>query len=231
MLLTPTEMERLTIYVAAELARKRRKKGMLLNHPETVAFIVDEILEGAREGRSVADLISWGSTLLTTDDVIPGVAHLMPMIQVEGTFPDGTKLVTIHDPIRPGKRKQSDAVVPGEILPLDGDIEINAGRRTVTLKVVNTGDRPVQIGSHYHFFETNKALDFDRKASFGMHLDIPAGTAVRFAPGESKEVTLTEFGGTGELLGLNNLTDGSWRSEGAMEAALARARMHGFKGA
>jgi len=231
MLLTPTEMERLTIYVAAELARKRRKKGMLLNHPEAVAYIVDEILEGAREGRSVADLISWGSTLLTTDDVMPGIAHLMPMIQVEGTFPDGTKLVTIHDPIRPGKRSSDDDIVPGEILAEEGDIEINAGRRKATLKVLNTGDRPVQIGSHYHFFETNKALEFDRAASFGMHLDIPAGTAVRFAPGESKEVTLTEFGGNGELLGLNNLTDGNWRSESTKAQALARARERGFKGA
>ena len=230
MLLTPTEMERLTIYVAAELARKHKAKGLPLNHPEAVAFIVDEILEGAREGRSVADLIAWGSTLLTTDDVMPGVAHLMPMIQVEGTFPDGTKLVTIHDPIRPGKRKQ-DGVVPGEIITDEGEIELNEGRRKATLKVVNTGDRPVQIGSHYHFFETNKALDFDRAKSFGMHLDIPAGTAVRFAPGESKEVVLTEFGGTGELLGLNSLTEGNWRSEANRAEALRRARERGFKGA
>lgn len=232
MLLTPTEMERLTIYVAAELARKHKTKGLPLNHPEAVAFIVDEILEGAREGRTVADLISWGSTLLTTDDVMPGVSHLMPMIQVEGTFPDGTKLVTIHDPIRPGKKKRAkDEIIPGEILAEEGDIELNAGRRKAKLKVVNTGDRPVQIGSHYHFFETNKALDFDRAKSFGMHLDIPAGTAVRFAPGESKEVSLTEFGGTGELLGLNNLTDGSWRSEENKAQALLRARQRGFKGA
>jgi urease subunit gamma/beta len=231
MLLVPTELERLTIYVAAELARKHRAKGMQLNHPEAVAFIVDEILEGAREGRSVADLISWGSTLLTSDDVMPSVAHLMPMIQVEGTFPDGTKLVTVHDPIRPGKRKRTkDEVIPGEIFAEDGDIELNAGRRKMTLNVVNTGDRPVQVGSHYHFFETNKALDFDREKSFGMHLDIPAGTAVRFTPGESKEVSLTEFGGTGELLGLNNLTDGNWRSETVKAEALARARQRGFKG-
>jgi urease subunit gamma/beta len=229
-LLTPTEMERLTIFVAAELARKHKNKGLRLNHPEAVAFIVDAILEGAREGRSVADLIAWGSTLLTTDDVMPGVAHLMPMIQVEGTFPDGTKLVTVHDPIRPGRRKE-EGVVPGEIIADDGDIELNAGRRKVTLKVVNTGDRPVQIGSHYHFFETNKALDFDRAESFGMHLDIPAGTAVRFAPGESKEVTLTEFGGTGELLGLNALTEGNWRNESIRAEALVRARERGFKGA
>ena len=232
MLLTPTEMERLTIHVAAELARKHKAKGLLLNHPEAVAYIVDEILEGAREGRSVADLISWGSTLLTADDVMAGVAHLMSMIQVEGTFPDGTKLVTIHDPIRPGKRKNAEAeVVPGEIITDDGDIELNAGRLKVTLKVVNTGDRPIQIGSHYHFFETNKALDFDREKSFGMHLDIPAGTSVRFAPGESKEVVLTEFGGTGELLGLNGLTEGNWRSEANKAEALQRARARGFKGA
>jgi urease subunit gamma/beta len=225
-------MERLTIYVAAELARKHKAKGLPLNHPEAVAYIVDEILEGAREGRSVADLIAWGSTLLTSDDVMPGVAHLMPMIQVEGTFPDGTKLVTVHDPIRPGKRKiAKDEVVPGEIIAADGDIELNAGRRKATLKVVNTGDRPIQIGSHYHFFETNKALDFDREKSFGMHLDIPAGTSVRFAPGESKEVVLTEFGGTGELLGLNALTEGSWKSEANKAEALMRARARGFKGA
>jgi urease subunit gamma/beta len=225
-------MERLTIYVAAELARKRKAKGLPLNHPEAVAYVVDEILEGAREGRSVADLISWGSTLLTADDVMAGVAHLMSMIQVEGTFPDGTKLVTIHDPIRPGKRKNAEAeVVPGEIITDDGDIELNAGRLKVTLKVVNTGDRPIQIGSHYHFFETNKALDFDREKSFGMHLDIPAGTSVRFAPGESKEVVLTEFGGTGELLGLNGLTEGNWRSEANKAEALQRARARGFKGA
>ena len=104
MMLTPTEIERLTIFTAAELARKRRAKGLALNHPEAIALISDEILEGAREGRTVAELISFGSTLLTSDDVMPGVAELMPMIQVEGTFPDGTKLVTVHDPIRPGQK-------------------------------------------------------------------------------------------------------------------------------
>lgn len=232
MLLTPTEMERLTIFTAAEMARRRKGRGLKLNYPEAVAYIADEILEGARDGRSVADLISYGSTLLTTDDVMDGVAELMPMLQVEGTFPDGTKLVTVHDPIRPGKKPLSkDRRVPGEILPLEGEIELHAGRRSTTLKVVNTGDRPVQIGSHYHFFETNAALDFDRAAAFGMHLDIPAGTAVRFEPGESKEVTLVEFGGSGELSGLNALTNGSARSEAVKQAALQRARERGFKGA
>ena len=100
MLLTPTEMERLIIFTAAELARKRRGKGLELNYPEAVALISDEILEGAREGRSVAELISYGSTILNTDDVMPGIAEMMPMLQVEATFPDGTKLVTVHNPIR-----------------------------------------------------------------------------------------------------------------------------------
>ena len=230
MLLTPTEMERLTIFTAAELSRKRKAKGLKLNHPEAIAFITDEILEGAREGRSVADLISFGSTLLSTDDVLPGVSDLISMIQVEGTFPDGTKLVTAHDPIRPGKKKVG-GVSPGELDCEEGEIEINAGRRSVTIKVVNTGDRPVQIGSHYHFFETNKALEFNRASAFGLRLDIPAGTAVRFEPGEAKEVVLTEFGGTQELYGLNNLTNGQVSSQDIKDQAMKRARARGFKGA
>jgi len=233
MLLTPTETERLLIFSAAELARKRRARGRKLNHPEAIALICDEILEGARDGRSVADLIGFGATILNSDDVMPGVADMMPMIQVEGMFPDGTKLVTVHDPIRPGKEQLSEAnqVRPGEIIPADGDIELNAGRRKVDVRVTNTGDRPVQIGSHYHFFEVNKALDFDRDVSFGMHLDVPAGTAVRFEPGEAKDVALVAFGGSGELYGLNSLTDGSHRSEANKQAALGRARERGFKGA
>jgi urease subunit gamma/beta len=223
-------MERLTIFTAAELSRKRKAKGLKLNHPEAIAFITDEILEGAREGRSVADLISFGSTLLSTDDVLPGVSDLISMIQVEGTFPDGTKLVTVHDPIRPGKKKVG-GVSPGELDCEEGEIEINAGRRSVTIKVVNTGDRPVQIGSHYHFFETNKALEFNRASAFGLRLDIPAGTAVRFEPGEAKEVVLTEFGGTQELYGLNNLTNGQINSQDIKDQAMSRARARGFKGA
>lgn len=231
MLLTPTELERLTIYTAAELARKRRGKGLRLNHPEAVAIIADEILEGAREGRSVADLIGFGATLLSADDVMPGVAEMMPILQVEATFPDGTKLVTVHDPIRPGKDPVVTAGLPGEIIPAEGDIEINAGRRKAVVRARNAGDRPIQIGSHYHFFEANRMLEFDRAAAFGMHLDIPAGTAVRFEPGEEKEVTLVAFGGTGEIHGLNGLTNGATRSDLVKEQALRAARDRGFRGA
>jgi urease subunit gamma/beta len=225
-------MERLIIYTAAELARKRRAKGLLLNHPEAVALISDEILEGAREGRTVADLNGAGSRILSEDDVMPGVAVMLPILQVEGVFPDGTKLVTVHEPIRPGlKSTGGEARRPGEIITGDGDIELAEGRARVTLLVVNTGDRPVQIGSHYHFFETNKALDFDRAQAFGMRLDIPSGTAVRFEPGQSREVTLVAFGGRREVSGLHRLVEGETVSDQARDDALARARAAGFKGA
>lgn len=232
MLLTPTEYERLTLFTAAQLARRHRDKGLKLNHPEAVALIADEILEGAREGRSVADLIAYGSTLLSEDDVLPGVADLMPMLQVEGSFPDGTKLVTVHQPIRPGTQPAAtDAVVPGEILAMEGEIELNAGRVRTTVRAINTGDRPIQVGSHFHFFELNRALRFDRAASFGMRLDIPAGTAVRFEPGDAKDVTLVAFGGTQEIFGLNGLTDGALADPSLREAAVARAAQRGFEGA
>ena len=233
MMLTPTELERLIIFTAAELARKRRANGLKLNHPESVALISDEVLEGARAGKMVAELIGLGAGILTTDDVLPGVAEMMPLIQIEPVFPDGTKLVTIHDPIRPGKKKvpEKSRIRPGELIVKDGEIEINAGRRKVTLKVTNTGDRPVQVGSHYHFFEVNRALDFNRADSFGLRLDVPSGTAVRFEPGESKEVTLVEFGGAGYLYGLNNLTNGSRHTEITKTEALKRAKSRGFKGA
>lgn len=230
MLLTPTEMERLTIFTAAELARKRRAKGLRLNYPEAVALISDEILEGAREGRGVAELIAFGSTILSSEDVMEGMAAMLPILQVEGLFPDGTKLVTVHDPIRPTPGSAAAPLDPGRIEAGAGTIELAAGRPRIELDVVNTGDRPIQIGSHYHFFETNKALEFDRAAARGKRLDIPAGTAVRFEPGQNRRVTLTSFGGTQTLSGLNDLSQGA-SSDADWERALVRAKTAGFKGA
>lgn len=231
MLLIPTELERLTIFTAAELARKRRARGLKLNHPEAIALITDEILEGARDGKTVAYLMGFGSTILTEADVMPGVASMVPILQVECVFPDGTKLVTVHEPIRPVEGGAQDLMEPGAITALDGEVALNAGRPTVTLRVVNTGDRPVQIGSHYHFFEVNKAVEFDRAAAFGMRLDIPAGTAVRLEPGQTKEVALVKFGGQGAVSGFHGLSDGPTDRPGAREAAVAAARAAGFKGA
>ncbi|MFC3694394.1 urease subunit gamma [Chenggangzhangella methanolivorans] len=230
MLLTPTELERLTIFTAAELARKRRARGLKMNYPEAVAIITDEILEGARDGRTVADLIGFGATVLTSADVMPGVPAMLHILQVECVFPDGTKLVTVHEPIRPAEGSAADPVQPGETLALDGEIELNEGRPRVTLSATNSGDRPIQIGSHFHFFEVNRAMEFDRAAAFGMRLDIPAGTAVRFEPGQTKEVTLTTFGGNRFVGGLNGL-GGDTTSEDVKREALEKARTAGFRGA
>ncbi|HEY1517595.1 MAG TPA: urease subunit beta [Solirubrobacteraceae bacterium] len=227
--LSPKETDRLLLFMAAELARKRRARGLKLNYPEARALLADEILEGARDGKSVAELMSFGAGLLTTDDVLPGVAKLVGTLQVEGFFPDGQKLVTVHDPISPG-REAVEGVEPGEIVTAEGEIELSAGRERRGLVVRNTGDRPVQVGSHFHFFEVNAALDFDRADAFGMHLDIPAGTAVRFEPGEEREVGLVALGGEREVHGLNMLTGGS-TVDGGRGPALARAAAAGFAGA
>jgi len=189
--LTPREKDKLLIAMAAMVARRRLERGVKLNHPEAIALISDFVVEGARDGRSVADLMEAGAHVLTVDQVMDGVAEMIHDVQVEATFPDGTKLVTVHEPIRGA----SGRVVPGEVMTAEGDIVMNEGRETVTLTVSNTRDRPIQVGSHYHFTEANPGLDFDRAKARGMRLDIPAGTAVRFEPGQTREVRLVALGG------------------------------------
>ena len=229
--LNPTEKERLTIFTAAQLAREHRRRSIKLSHPEAMALICDELLMCAREGRSLKDLMGYGAEILTSDDVLPGVPELIPVIHVEAMFPDGTKLITVHQPIRPGAVETPPGPRAGEIITPDEEIELNAGRKTGSVSVTNTGDRPVQIGSHFHFFEVNRALEFDRQATFGMRLDIPSGTAVRFEPGQEKEVSLVEFGGRGRISGFSNLTEGMIDSPEVKEQAIARAKAGGFRGA
>lgn len=120
-------------------------------------------------------------------------------------------------------------MIPGEIFIKNDYILLNEGRKTEIITVVNTGDRPIQVGSHFHFFETNKALLFDRSKAYGMHLDIPSGTAVRFEPGEEKEVQLVELGGNKFVSGLNGLTEKK-TDEASQKEALNTAKKLGFKG-
>ncbi|MGN1119229.1 MAG: urease subunit gamma [Oscillospiraceae bacterium] len=223
--LTPREQERLMTHYAGELAKQGKSRGLLLNYPEAVAYITSELLELARDGLSVTELMSRGRQLLSADDVMDGVAEMIHEIQLEATFPDGTKLVTVHEPIIPNNR-----LIPGELIIDDGEIAINEGKTAVEMIVVNTADRPIQVGSHFHFFEVNKLLDFDRAAAFGKRLDIPAGTAVRFEPGESKRVKLIDIGGKRIGMGLNDLTQGSFDDEKVKLAALEKAKALGFKG-
>ena len=229
--LTPTEQERLTIFAAAQLAREHKRRGIKLSHPEAIAYICNELLMCAREGRPLKDLMGYGAEILTSDDVMPGVPELIPVIHVEAVFPDGAKLITVHQPVRPGTAESPPSPRAGEIITPDEEIELNAGRRTGSVTVTNTGDRPVQIGSHFHFFEINRALDFDRQAAFGMRLDIPSGTAVRFEPGQEKEVALVEIGGRGRVTGFNSLTEGMIDSPEVKDQAIARAKAGGFRGA
>jgi urease subunit gamma/beta len=191
--LTPREKDKLLLFTAALLAERRKARGLKLNYPEAVAYISAAILEGARDGRTVAELMSMGTRVLTADDVMDGIAELVTEVQVEATFPDGTKLVTVHDPIQATSGQAPLGL--GATLPADGTITLNEGRATITLEVANTGDRPIQVGSHYHFAETNPALRFDRDQARGFRLDIPAGTAVRFEPGQTRTVDLVAYGG------------------------------------
>ena len=123
----------------------------------------------------------------------------------------------------------SEDIVPGEVTTGDGDITINEGRDTTEVTVANTGDRPVQVGSHFHFFEANAGLAFDRAAAFGMRLDVPAGTAIRFEPGDEKDVPLVALGGERIVSGMNDLVNGPL-DEVDREAAIERARERGFGG-
>jgi urease subunit gamma/beta len=182
--LTPREQEKLMIFVASELARKRRARGLKLNYPEAVAILSAEILEAARDGKSVSEIMSMGASILTRADVMDGIAEMIHEVQVEATF-------------------------PGEYFLDDGEVELNAGRPTAQVVVSNRGDRPVQVGSHYHFFEVNSALDFDRAAAYGMRLDIAAGTAIRFEPGEEKEVPLVALAGRRAVYGHNGKVNGA----------------------
>lgn len=201
--LTPREQDKLLVYVAAQVARARQARGLKLNHPEAMAILSAEISEGARDGRSVAELMSYGKQILKAEDVMPGVPEMIAEIQIEATFPDGTKLVTVHQPISP-----SGAAAPGAVLLEAEPIEANAGREVIEVVVQNSGDRPIQVGSHAHFFEVNPALRFDRDAAWGKHLAIPSGTAVRFEPGQERTVRLVRFGGTREIFGLRGMANG-----------------------
>jgi urease subunit gamma/beta len=199
--LTPREKDKLLLFTAALVAERRLARGVKLNHPEAVAYISAAILEGARDGKTVAELMSESRELLSADQVMDGVAEMIHEVQVEATFPDGTKLVTVHQPITWERTMIPAEFKPGEIRTAKGDIEINPGRPTLSVVVANRGDRPIQVGSHYHFYETNSALEFERDKTRGYRLNIAAGTAVRFEPGQSRTVELVAYAGKRAVYG------------------------------
>jgi urease subunit gamma/beta len=245
--LNPREIDKLLLHQAGCLAQKRLARCLRLNHPEAVALIATQLLEFIRDGKSVAELMNLGRQFLGRNQVMAGVPSMITEVQVEGTFPDGTKLVTVHHPIASENGHLTLALYgsflpvpdtamfpssdsdfePGACTALEGELEMNAGRMGITLAVTNLGDRPVQVGSHYHFIETNASLKFDRARAYGKRLDIPAGTAVRFEPGETKSVPLVEIAGARVIHGGNNLADGPVSEEG-QQSALRRVAQQGF---
>ncbi|XP_063965429.1 urease subunit alpha-like [Lytechinus pictus] len=249
MRLSPREQESLLVHQAGTLAQRRLARGVKLNHPEAIALIASQMQEYVRDGKLVSELMNIGRQLLGLRQVLPGVSEMIPEVQIEATFPDGTKLVTIHQPIarengdlklalygsflpvpdlsvfdqpqllQNGPADAPLAVHPGEYFGAsDEPIALNTGRPIKKLNVTSTCDRPIQIGSHYHFIEANKYLTFDRWASLGMRLNIPSGTAVRFSPGETREVNLVDIAGKRVIRGGNGLVDGP--VTGASESSL-----------
>jgi urease subunit gamma/beta len=212
--LTPREKDKLLIFTAALVAERRKARGLKLNYPEAVAYISAAILEGARDGRTVAELMSEGTTWLAADDVMDGIAELITEVQVEATFPDGTKLVTVHQPIPLARPMGIGAI---EAMP--GTLSLNVGRATVRIEVANTGDRPIQVGSHYHFYETNPALKFEREKARGFRLNIAAGTAVRFEPGQVRTVDLVALAGERVVQGFRGEVMGPLDGPPTSEAA------------
>lgn len=228
--LAPTEMERLTIFMAAEHARRLRDHGIKLSHPEAIALIADEMMLAARRGMTYETIVDMAGQLLTADDVEPGVAPMVDMISVEANFAEGTKMVIVFNPIGPGQTAAPETDEPGEIITLEGEIELNAGRPQTVLDVINTGDRDIQVRSHTHFFEVNPALDFDRAQAFGKRLDVLSGGGVRFEPGIRRRVTLIPMAGDRIVRGQAGLTQGALDDDAVRQAAFAEARTRGYRG-
>lgn len=240
--LAPHEVDKLTLVSTGLLAQRRLARGLRLNYPEAVALISTVILELIRDGNhSVTDLMEAGGKVLGRREVLPGVTDIMGEVHVEGTFPDGTKLVAVRTPItqETGDLKlalhgsflpvpdaslfgSTEIATAGEVTAPDALLALNVDRVTTSISVSNTDNRPIQVGSHFHFVECNPRLKFDREKAYGKRLDIPAGTAVRFEPGETKTVTLVEIAGNKVIRGGNNLADGS---VGASNKAAALARL------
>ncbi|GBQ13784.1 urease subunit beta [Swaminathania salitolerans] len=226
--LTPYEVDKLTVATTGMLAQRRLARGLRLSYPEAMGLLAFVLLELIRDGNhSVSELMQIGGRILGRREVLPGVPEMMTDLHVEGTFADGTKLVAVRAPVSHeegdlglalhgsflpvpdtalfGAQAQEKA---GTILVEEGVITLNEGRDSVTIDITNTDARPVQIGSHFHFGEANPRLLFDRDAAYGRRLDIPAGTAIRIEPGETRTITLVQIAGNRVIRGGNNIADG-----------------------
>lgn len=267
MRLSPREVDKLLLQQVGLLAQRRLARGLRLNHPECTALIATVLIEMMRDGnKTCAELMDLGRCILGHRQVLPGIACMVEEIQIEGTFPDGTKLVTVHQPIsrldgelelalygsflpvpsldlftppssaymeggegKEGAEEEEEEALGHFLTPPGATWNVNEGREITALRVTNMADRPIQVGSHYHFIETNPYLCFDRARAYGKRLNILAGTAVRFEPGETKTVALVEIAGKKVVRGGNNLCDGpveAGKVAGIVEGLMKKGFLH-----
>jgi len=214
MLLSEAERDRLLVFMTAELARARWRRGLRLNVVEATALVADAVCEAARDGGRLADAIEAGRSVLAERDVLPGVVRAVPEVRVEAVFDDGTRLAVVRDPFRSG--------------PAATAAEPAGAAASVLVEVTNTAAVPISVTSHFHFFEVNPRLRFDRSAAYGMHLAVAAGSAVRFEPGATRPARLVPIGGRRVVIGFAGLVDGPLDAPGARERALQKARACGY---
>ncbi|CAI7626227.1 unnamed protein product [Penicillium palitans] len=254
MQLIARELDKLVIAQTGLLAQRRLARGVKLNYPEATALITNVLQEMMRDGKHTAsELMSIGKHILGRRHVLPAVISTLTVLQIEGTFTTGTHLVTVDQPISSEngdielamygsflpippeslfpsypESEYEPLKMPGAISPGEGMIELNPGRKRTQLRVTNKGDRPIQVGSHFHFIESNPELDFDRIKAYGYHLDIPAGTSTRFEPGDIKTVNLTQISGLKTIKGGSSIATGTIDLSHT-NAVLQRIQEEGFR--
>ena len=222
--LSPTELERLTIFTAAEFARRNLRLGIRLSHPEAVAYLTDEAMLLARQDVAFSDIRDRVTRMLEPAQLQEGVAGMIPLLMIELPMAEGTKLLAVYDPVPAGR----DEFRPGEVITPGEAAEMFDDATLVAVEVVNTGDRDVQVRSLTHFFEVNRALVFDRTQAYGMRLAVPAGQGQRFEPSIPKRVLLTPIGGERVVLGQAGLVNGALDDPAVRDRAFEAARQRGY---
>jgi urease subunit gamma/beta len=220
--LTPNELDRLLIFNVAQLAQSRRARGVKLNKPEAVALISNAVIESARDGASHSEALQAGLTAVTDSELLPGVGPLLGGIAVEAVFSDGRRLVVVD-------YESADSDIPGKVTRLE-PVGGKTGLDIASVVVVNESEIQISVTTHMHFFEANPKLRFDRIATYGRHLHIPAGEHVDFPPGAEVSVDLVPISGNRILIGFAGLVDGPLDAPGAKDDAISKAKARGYLG-
>ena len=215
MALTPGEADRLLLYTQGLLARERRDRGLLLNVPEATALIANIVCEAARDGQDLATAREAGRSVLSVDDILPGVREVVTEVSVEARFDDGTRLVVVRDPFKADAGQLSSSV--DDLVPSTG-----------VIRVENCALTPIGLTSHIHLAEVNPRLRLDRRSAYGHRLALPSGDTVLIAPGETVELPIRPIGGARVVIGNTGVVDGSLDDDETRERALSTLRACGY---